>query len=316
MAPELTARVPPELAGERFDVALARVAGLSRSQAQALVREGAARLAGVAAAPSRHVAAGDLLSWPERAPEHLHAEPEDLPLSVVYEDEHLIVLVKPRGQVVHPAAGHQGGTVVNALLHHVRALPGENPLRPGIVHRLDKDTSGLMLAAKSEAAFRSLQRMIAAREVHRTYDAICHGAPRGEAGTIDRPIARRPGDRQRMGVVPNGRPAVTHWRAMRRLGAESWLRLRLETGRTHQIRVHLSSIGLPVVGDRLYGPDRRGEGQLLHAVRLALPHPVTREGLSFFAPWPEDMLERLARLCRLQGVDFAEVVDEIACPDS
>jgi len=311
MAPELTARVPPELGGERFDVALAHLAGVSRSQAQSLCRQGLALLGGKAGLPSRRVAAGDLVTWQEIAPQHLCAEPQDLPLSVAYEDGDLLVVVKPRGQVVHPAAGHPEGTLVNAVLHHVGELPGGDLLRPGIVHRLDKDTSGLMLVAKSERAFRRLQRMIAAREVHRTYDALVRGAPREAAGTVDRPIGRRPGDRQRFGVVPGGRPAVTHWQLRRRLGPESWLRLRLETGRTHQIRVHLEAIGLPVVGDPLYGRGPQGNGQLLHAVRLALPHPVTGQALSFFAPWPEDMLLRLRQLCLAQHLDPGEVVEEI-----
>ncbi len=316
MAPELSAQVPGELAGERFDVALARLSGLTRSQAQSLVRDGRAQLAGRAAGPSRRVQEGETILWLPPEPEHLHAAPEDLPLEIAYEDEHLMVVVKPRGMVVHPAAGHQGGTLVNAVLHHVGGLPGGDLLRPGIVHRLDKDTSGLMLVAKSEQAFRRLQRMIALRAVHRTYDALVFGAPREESGTVARPIGRRPQDRQRFGIVPGGRPAVTHWRLCRRLGRESWLRLRLETGRTHQIRVHLQSIGLPVVGDPLYGRDRHGEGQLLHAVRLSLEHPVTHEALTLFAPWPQDMLEHLHGLCRAERLDFEEVVGEIGREDS
>jgi len=316
MAPELSAEVPEELSGERFDVALARLSGLTRSQAQSLVRDGGARLAGRTAQPSRKVQAGEEILWVPPEPEHLHAEPEDLPLAIAYEDEHLMVVVKPRGMVVHPAAGHQGGTLVNAVLHHVGALPGGDLLRPGIVHRLDKDTSGLMLVAKSEQAFRRLQRMIAARAVHRTYDALVYGAPREESGTVDRPIGRRPQDRQRFGVVAGGRRAVTHWQLRLRLGRESWLRLRLETGRTHQIRVHLQSIGLPIVGDPLYGRDAHGGGQLLHAVRLSLEHPVTHQPLSLFAPWPQDMLGHLQGLCRAQQLDFGEVVGEIGREDS
>ena len=316
MAPELTASVPAELAGERFDVALARLSGLTRSQAQLLVRQGVALLGGRHAAPSRKVAPGDEISWPAREPEHLHAEPQDLPLEIVFEDEHLMVVDKPRGQVVHPAAGHRDGTLVNAVLHHVGSLPGGDLLRPGIVHRLDKDTSGLMLVAKSEVAFRRLQKMIAARAVHRTYDALVQGAPKAGSGTIDRPIGRRAGDRQRFGVVPGGRAAVTHWQLRGALGRESWLRLQLETGRTHQIRVHLQSIGLPVVGDPVYGRDPRGAGQLLHAVRLRLAHPVTGEQISLFAPWPADMLEHLEGLCASQHLDFGEVVGQIGREDS
>jgi 23S rRNA pseudouridine1911/1915/1917 synthase len=315
MARELSAAVPAELAGERFDVALALLGGLSRSQAQLLARAGEASLAGRPAAPSRRVAAGEEIRWREPEAQHLHAEPQDLPLEIAFEDEHMLVLRKPRGQVVHPSAGHGAGTLVNAVLHHVGALPGGDLARPGIVHRLDKDTSGLMLVAKSEIAFRRLQRMIAAREVHRTYDALVHGLPRDEQGTIDRPLGRRPGDRQKFGIVQGGRPAVTHWRLERRFQRESWLRLELETGRTHQIRVHLQSIGLPVVGDPLYGQGA-GAGQLLHAVRLRLLHPVTGEELSFFAPWPEDMLGHLMTLCRGRTEEFAKVVEQIGRTDS
>jgi 23S rRNA pseudouridine1911/1915/1917 synthase len=316
MAPELTARVPGELAGERFDVALAKLSGLTRSQAQIVIRQGTARLGGHADQPSRKVSPGEEISWPPREPEHLHALPQDLPLAVVFEDEHLMVVMKPRGQVVHPAAGHRDGTLVNAVLHHVGELPGGDEMRPGIVHRLDKDTSGLMLVAKSEVAFRRLQRMIAARAVHRTYDALVYGTPKLAEGTVDRPIGRRPGDRQRFGVVEGGREAVTHWRLRESFGRESWLRLELETGRTHQIRVHLQSIGLPVVGDPVYGRDPRAQGQLLHAVRLSLQHPVTLADLTFFAPWPQDMLRRLEDLCRAQHLDFGEVVERIGREDS
>ena len=316
MAPELTARVPEELAGERFDVALARLSGLTRSQAQIEIRQGVARLGGHAAQPSRKVSPGEEISWPPREPEHLHALPQDLPLAVVFEDEHLMVVVKPRGQVVHPAAGHRDGTLVNAVLHHVGELPGGDEMRPGIVHRLDKDTSGLMLVAKSELAFRRLQRMIAGRAVHRTYDALVYGTPKLAVGTVDRPIGRRPGDRKRFCVVQGGREAVTHWQLRESFGRESWLRLQLETGRTHQIRVHLQSIGLPVVGDPVYGRDPKAEGQLLHAVRLRLQHPVTMAELSFFAPWPQDMLGHLEALCRAQHLDFGEVVERIGREDS
>ncbi len=315
MARELSAAVPEELAGARLDVALARLAGISRSQAQQLLRDGAAIREGRAGDAAARVAAGDILTWREPEPVHLHAEPEPLPLAVVYEDEDLLVLNKPRGVVVHPSAGHTSGTIVNALLHHVAQMPGD-PQRPGIVHRLDRDTSGLMVAAKSETAFRGLQAQIARHAVRRTYDAIVHGLPREDAGTIDLPLGRDSRERKRIAVVQGGRRAVTHYAVRRRFLRESWLRLVLETGRTHQIRVHLKARGWPVVGDPVYGPDGRGSGQLLHAVRLAFLHPVTGAEISLFAPWPEDMRSRLQNLCNGAGVPPQEVQREIERADS
>jgi 23S rRNA pseudouridine1911/1915/1917 synthase len=285
MARELSAVVPEDLAGARLDVALARLAAISRSQAQQLLRDGGA---------FRQGRTGD----------------------VVYEDEDLLVINKPRGVVVHPSAGHASGTIVNALLHHVAQMPGDDPQRPGIVHRLDRDTSGLMVAAKSEAAFRGLQAQIARHEARRIYDAIVHGLPREDQGTIDLPLGRDPRERKRIAVVPGGRRAVTHYAVRRRFARESWLRLVLETGRTHQIRVHLRARGWPVVGDPVYGPDHRGQGQFLHAVRLAFIHPVTGAHVSLFAPWPEDMRSRLLNLCQSAGVPAQEVLEEIERADS
>ncbi|MDA8346001.1 MAG: RluA family pseudouridine synthase [Thermaerobacter sp.] len=314
MARELSARVPAELAGERLDVTLARLAGISRSQAQAMLRSGSASRADGKRDAALRVAEGDLLVWLEIEPVHLHAQPEALPLDLVYEDGDLLVINKRRGVVVHPSAGHATGTVVNAVLHHVAEMPGD-PQRPGVVHRLDRDTSGLMVIAKSEAAFRGLQAAIARHDVMRTYDAIVHGLPRDDAGTIDLPLGRDPRARKRITVVAGGRRAVTHFRVRRRFSRESWLRLQLETGRTHQIRVHLRARGWPVVGDPVYGPDEKAAGQLLHAVRLAFRHPVTGVQISLFAPWPDDMRDRLMRLCKGAQVPYEEVLSEIESAD-
>ncbi len=314
MARELNAEVPEVLAGERLDVALARLSGVSRSQAQILLRDGHAWRVGRPGDAADRVAAGDILAWKEIAPVHLRAQPEDLPLEIAYEDEDLLVVDKRRGVVVHPSAGHPSGTVVNAVLHHVRSMPGD-PLRPGVVHRLDRDTSGLMLVAKSEAAFRGLQAQIARHAVVRTYDAIVQGQPREDSGTIDLPLGRDPRERKRIAVVPQGRRAVTHYWVRRRFGRASWLRLQLETGRTHQIRVHLRARGWPVVGDPVYGPDRGGAGQLLHAVRIAFRHPVTGVEISLFAPWPDDMRRELMRLCVGAKIPFEEVASEVERAD-
>lgn len=297
----LSAEVPGHLQGSRFDVALAHLSGRSRSQCRILITDGTAWLSGEVRPPAQRVQAGDRIEWEDREPVHLHAQPEAMALDIVYEDEDLLVVNKPRGLVVHPAPGHPGGTIVNAVLGHVHALPGGSAIRPGIVHRLDRDTSGLMLVAKSEAAFTRLQAMIAGREVRREYDALVHGQPRADSGTIDRPIGRHPKDRKRFTTIQSGRPAVTHWEVRERFPRHSWMHLRLETGRTHQIRVHLREAGWPVVGDPVYGPDRDGTGQLLHAVRLSLRHPVRGEPLCLEAPWPEDMQQEIARLRRAAG---------------
>lgn len=293
--------MPEELSGARFDVALAELAGRSRSRAKAMIEAGEAQLSGRVRPASHHVRAGESIAFTDRTPEHLHAQPEPMDLSIVYEDDDLLVIDKPRGLVVHPAPGHPGGTLVNAVLAHVATLPGGSELRPGIVHRLDRDTSGLILVAKSEAAFTRLQQMMAGREVRREYDALVHGQPRADEGTIDRPIARHQKDRKRFTVAARGRSAVTHFEVRERFSRASWLHIRLETGRTHQIRVHLQAAGWPVIGDPVYGRDADGRGQMLHAVRLSLRHPVRGDELSFSAPWPDDMERQIARLRRAGG---------------
>ena len=225
---------------------------------------------------------------------HPEMLPEDIPLSVLYEDEHLLVVDKPKGMVVHPSAGHYSGTLVNALLYHCRGnLSGINGvLRPGIVHRIDKDTTGALLVCKTDLAHRDLAQQLKDHSITRRYRAIVHGNLTEDEGTVEGPIGRHPTERKKMAVnQKNGKPAVTHYRVLERFGNYTYIECRLETGRTHQIRVHMSSIGHPLLGDLVYGPRKCPvsglEGQTLHAMVLGFIHPATKEYLEFTAPLPE-----------------------------
>ena len=227
--------------------------------------------------------------------------PQDIPLDVVYEDDDVIVVNKPTGLVVHPAPGHPDGTLVNALLHHcgdsLSGIGGEK--RPGIVHRIDRDTSGLIIAAKNDAAHLALSAQLKDHSLSRTYECLVTGNMKQDSGTVDAPIGRSSADRKKMAVVPTGRRAVTHWEVVARYPGVTHLRCRLETGRTHQIRVHMASIGHPLLGDGLYGakcPDKGLEGQCLHARRLHLIHPVTGEELRFESALPEYFISVLDKL--------------------
>ncbi|MCX7017349.1 MAG: RluA family pseudouridine synthase [Candidatus Sumerlaeota bacterium] len=303
--------VPPDARGMRVDAWIAaRVAGLSRSRAQALLEAGEARVDGLKVKPSHRLSPGELVEVRIPPPEEPTPQAEAIPLDVVYEDESLIVINKPAGLVTHPAPGHSGGTLVNALLHRCQDLSGVGGVkRPGIVHRLDRDTSGLLVVAKNDAAHQALAGALARREMTRRYLAIVSGAPREAAGRIEAPIGRSRADRTRMAVdVNDGRPAVTCWEVERWGPGVAVLRLKLETGRTHQIRVHLALKGLPIIGDRIYGlPVKREiekvphsesrliqalahvQRQMLHAARLEFPHPVSAKTMQFDAPPPEDM---------------------------
>jgi len=314
----LDLRVPASSAGERLDRFLAAAQkSLSRSRLQTLIREGRVTVAGRVAQAARRLRAGEHVRLELPPPRQAMLQPEAIPLTIVHEDAHLLVVDKPAGLVVHPGAGVASGTLVHALLHHapgIAAVGGEG--RPGIVHRLDKQTSGLMVAAKSPQAYRALVEMLRARTVRRSYLALVWGIPRAAAGTIEGAIGRDPRHRQRMAVVARGgKPARTRWRVRERFAGAALLEVALDTGRTHQIRVHLAHLGHPVVGDPLYGGRakqglRAGEAerslhsallgclsrQALHAFELALAHPVTGAPLRFESQVPEDLARALELL--------------------
>ena len=296
-----TLEVSPEGVGARLDAFLAEGLGLTRSAVQKLCDEGRVTLDGLPLKKNRKTGPGEryTVDIPEAAPTGLI--PVALPLDVVYEDGDIIVINKPRGLVVHPAAGHENDTLVNALMAHCGdSLSGINgELRPGIVHRIDKDTSGLLVVAKNDAAHLSLAEQIGAHTARRTYGAVVRGGFKEDAGRVDAPIGRDPKDRKKMAVTPkNSRPAVTHWEVICRYPGWTHIRCVLETGRTHQIRVHMASIGHPVAGDPLYGgKDELGVGgQCLHAAALELTHPRTGERMTFTAPLPEYFIQVLTKL--------------------
>ena len=284
----------------RLDLCLSEMTDLSRSRAQSLIEEGLGRLNGRPCRRSDGVRAGDTIRYtvPEAKP--IELIPEDIPLNIVYEDGAICVVNKPRGMVVHPAVGNESGTLVNALLYHfgdLSSIGGE--IRPGIVHRIDKMTSGLLVVAKNDLAHERLAKQFADHSAHRSYIALVAGNIKEEEGTVDAPIGRHPTDRKRMAVVPNGRRAVTHYRVLHRFSSVTVLALELETGRTHQIRVHMAHIHHPVVGDTVYSSGKNSlgmAGQALHGWRLQLVHPVTGAHMSFTAPLPEDMRLALKRL--------------------
>lgn len=291
----------PADAGQRLDVFVARASGLSRARVQDLIERGAVVVAGRPQKPRHAIRAGERVTLAVPDPEPLAFTPEPMPLAILYEDEHLLVLDKPAGLVVHPGAGRTTGTLVHALLAHCRDLPGIGGVeRPGIVHRLDRGTSGVMVVAKSEAAHASLSAQFKDRVVRKSYVALVCGVMRNDAGRIEAAIGRREHDRKRMGVKGRGgRAARTVYRVLRRLPEMTLVELGLETGRTHQIRVHLAHIGHPVVGDEVYGGRRARRGgsggasasrQLLHSWRLGFRHPVRGDWLEFTAPIPEDIL--------------------------
>lgn len=301
--------------GARLDKALAEASGLSRARVQALIEEGRVAVAGrPATSASLKVAAGTpfRIDIPPAAP--AEAAPEDIPLAIAFEDEHLIVVDKPAGLVVHPAAGNLSGTLVNALLHHCRGkLSGIGGVaRPGIVHRIDKDTSGLLVVAKTDAAHEGLAAQFAAHSVHRRYIAVVAGHPSPPEGTIDARIGRSDADRKKMTVLPNnssrGKSAITRYKVVHRLESSAQIECRLETGRTHQVRVHCASIGHPLLGDPAYGRtpkplrpvlERLGFArQALHAAELGFRHPVTGQMVQFRSNLPQDMMELIDQLTR------------------
>jgi 23S rRNA pseudouridine1911/1915/1917 synthase len=306
--------VVPEDEGERLDSFLTlRVPDVSRSTFQRLIDEGCVTVNGSVVRPSRKLKTGETILYVTPAPKPTDILAEELPLDIVYEDEDLIVLNKPKGMVVHPAPGSPAGTLVNALLAHCKGLSAVGGVeRPGIVHRLDKDTSGLMVVAKNDVAHHALQAQIQARTAERRYLSLVWGSPRFEEAVVDAPIGRHPADRKKMAVIPptsahHAREAVTNVRVLERFGGFALVEAKLQTGRTHQVRVHLSYAGYPVVGDPVYAGNRRLlagsrefmsavndlidalHGQALHAYKLSFEHPRTGERLSFTAPLPPDM---------------------------
>ena len=291
--------------GRRLDVQLSETAGISRSRAAALMEEGyclvageACRKAGTKPPAGREI----LLTVP--APKDAAPQAEDIPLDILYEDADLAVVVKPRGMVVHPAAGHSDGTLVNALLGNLDELSGiGGEKRPGIVHRLDKDTSGVMMVAKNDATQAELSRMLKEREIEKHYMALTEGLMKENKGVIEAPIGRSRKDRKKMAVDPEGRPAVTEWQVLAAGRNCSLLDVHILTGRTHQIRVHMRSIQHPVFGDPLYGFEKgvKAPCLMLHARSLSFVHPRTKEKMTFQAPLPGDFLKGL----KMNGIEFS-----------
>lgn len=289
--------------GKRIDALLAEsLPELSRSFIQRLLEEGRVLLGGKAVKKSYKPAPGDVLVLDIPEPEEMTAEPQDIPLNIVFEDEDVIVVNKPRGMVVHPAPGHPDGTLVNALMFHCGdSLSGINGvIRPGIVHRIDMDTSGLIIAAKNDKAHQALADQLKDHTLARTYEAVVRGNLKDDAGTVNAPIGRHPTDRKRMCVTEkNSRQAITHWEVIERYQGWTHIRCRLETGRTHQIRVHMAYIGHPILGDMVYGakkPELGLAGQCLHAKALRFIHPRTEKPIELDCPLPEYFEEILGKL--------------------
>lgn len=288
-------------AGMRADVALAQLLEITRSNMQKLLEEGRAVRGQKVIKSNYRVKAGEeiLVNLPE--PQPLDVQPEDIPLDIIYEDDDVVVVNKARGMVVHPAAGNYNGTLVNALLYHCKNLSGINGvIRPGIVHRLDKDTSGIMICAKNDSAHLSLSEQIQSKTAQRTYLAVVRGNVKNDSGIIETQIARDKNDRKKMAVVTEGgRQAITEYEVAERFGKYTVVKCRLKTGRTHQIRVHMEYLGYPLVGDPKYSPMKTPfaiNGQALHSLALSFTHPRTGERLTFEAPLPEDMKKILTRL--------------------
>lgn len=291
-------------AGTRLDACLARaIEDLTRSAAAKAVEDGRVLVNGKAPNKSYKLTGHEQIEFTPEEPAPIDAVPQDIPLDVVYEDDDVIVVNKPSGLVVHPAPGHPDGTLVNALLYHCGdSLSGVGgALRPGIVHRIDRDTSGLIIAAKNDYAHQFLSAQLADHTLARTYECIVVGNLREDSGTVDAPIARDSRDRKRMAVVPGGRRAVTHWEVIVRYPGCTHVRCKLETGRTHQIRVHMAYLGHPILGDTVYGAKKVVPGltgQCLHAVGLQFIHPRTKDLVSLTCPLPDEFTAMLRKIDR------------------
>ena len=288
--------------GTRLDVFVSGAVDISRSRAAKLMEEGNVTVNGVALSKNTKLKVGDEVTVIIPEPESYDAVPENIPLDIVFEDDDLLVVNKPKGMVVHPAAGNYSGTLVNALMYHCAgSLSGINGvMRPGIVHRIDKNTSGLLIVAKNDFSHVGLAQQIKEHSFTREYEAIVYGRFKNESGTVDASIARHPKERKQRAIVESGRNAVTHYKVLEELKDFTHLRLRLETGRTHQIRVHMAHIGHPVAGDDVYGPKKvitSLGGQCLHAKKIGFVHPRTNEYIEFDSELPE-YFESFLKRCR------------------
>jgi len=302
--------VPPDRVGERIDVFITDAENIpTRSIAQKLLADGLVTCRNKILQKNYKIADGDLILCKIPLPKPCETLAEDIPLNIIFEDEHIMVINKPQGLVVHPAAGNWDGTLVNALMHHCKGkLSGiGGVMRPGIVHRLDKETSGIMVVAKNDTAHQGLAAQLANNSMVRIYNAVCVGVPKQEEIRIDAPIGRHPVNRKKMAVAAPGtksraRHAITHIRLLERFDKHSLIQAQLETGRTHQIRVHMAHIGYPILGDTTYGSTKPpaflkiSGGQVLHAAQLAFNHPATGELVTFAAPWPEYFANVVAML--------------------
>ena len=292
-------KIDAAAAGLRLDKAVADLTELSRGLANEQIKNGQILVNGEAKKAKYAVKEGDVISYEVPEPEVVEYVAENLPLEIVYQDEDVAVVNKPQGMVVHPSAGHTSGTLVNALMYHIKDLSGINGvLRPGIVHRIDKDTSGLLMIAKNDQAHLALADELKDKKSLRKYWAIVHGNLPNDRGVIEAPIGRSEKDRKKQAVTAKGKPALTRFQVLERFGDYTLVELQLETGRTHQIRVHMAYIGHPVAGDEVYGPRKtlKGHGQFLHARTLGFTHPRTGEVLEFTAEAPAIFLETLEKL--------------------
>ena len=296
-------KIETQQSGARLDKLLSELfPDLTRSYLQSLIKEGCVTVNGKRVKASQKTGTGDLVSVEIPEPEELSIEPENIPLDILYEDDDLIIVNKPKGMVVHPAPGHYSGTLVNALMFHCRdSLSGINGvLRPGIVHRIDRNTTGSLIVCKNDAAHRFIADQLSVHSITRKYRAIVHGVL-AQDGTVNAPIGRHPQNRKEMAVgVPHGKEAVTHYRVLEQFRDFTYIECQLETGRTHQIRVHMKSIGHPILGDDVYGPSKcpfkQLQGQTLHAMTIGFIHPSVREYMEFEAPLPEYFTQLLEKL--------------------